>query len=259
MFSVPCSCADRLSFCECFYHLCRVPGYADAAVRKLAGNPRVVIVQAGVGGVRVLIGPVPEIELDDARRVPAHADLQIQYAIFRMGLREVQIALCGGVPACVLDKAIVRAQVHRQGLSAVWALGQQLRGDGHGGPDAPGNDQRIASADDKALCQHHIPHHGLIVPGLLAAGFAALEQAVVALGVEEWFLIYNKITKSNKSIAIISDEKWENVKNEYISNLKNNIKYEVVEEPEVIFEDLKNNDIITNSAVDLFGDIVEVE
>jgi len=33
----------------------------------------------------------------------------------------------------------------------------------------------------------------------------------------------------------------------------------VVEEPEVIFEDLKNNDIITNSAVDLFGDIVEVE
>ena len=71
--------------------------------------------------------------------------------------------------------------------------------------------------------------------------------------------VYNKITKSNKSIAIISDEKWENVKNEYISNLKNNIKYEVVEEPEVIFEDLKNNDIITNSAVDLFGDIVEVE
>ena len=71
--------------------------------------------------------------------------------------------------------------------------------------------------------------------------------------------VYNKITNSNKNIAIISDEKWEVVKNEYISNLKNKVKYEVVDEPEVIFEDLKKDDIITNSAVDLFGDIVEVE
>jgi len=71
--------------------------------------------------------------------------------------------------------------------------------------------------------------------------------------------VYSKITKSNKNIAIISDEKWEQVKNDYISNLKNNIKYHVKEEPDVIFEDLKKDDIITNSAVDLFGDIVEVE
>ena len=71
--------------------------------------------------------------------------------------------------------------------------------------------------------------------------------------------VYNKITNSNKNIAIISDEKWEVVKNEYISNLKNKVKYEVVDEPEVIFEDLKKDGIITNSAVDLFGDIVEVE
>ena len=42
-------------------------------------------------------------------------------------------------------------------------------------------------------------------------------------------------------------------------NIKNNVKYEVVEEPEPIFEELKNNDIITSSAVELFGDIVEVE
>jgi tRNA-binding EMAP/Myf-like protein len=71
--------------------------------------------------------------------------------------------------------------------------------------------------------------------------------------------VYSKITKSNKNIAIISDEKWEKVKNEYISNLKNNIKYEIINEPEVIFEDLKKDGIISNSAVDLFGDIVEVE
>lgn len=71
--------------------------------------------------------------------------------------------------------------------------------------------------------------------------------------------VYNKITNSNKNIAIITDEYWEKVKNEYILNIKNNVKYEVVEEPKPLFEELKNNDIITSSAVELFGDIVEVE
>ena len=71
--------------------------------------------------------------------------------------------------------------------------------------------------------------------------------------------VYNKITNSNKNIAIITDEYWEKVKNEYILNKKNNVKYEVVEEPKPLFEELKNNDIITSSAVELFGDIVEVE
>lgn len=71
--------------------------------------------------------------------------------------------------------------------------------------------------------------------------------------------VYNKITNSNKNIAIISDEKWEKVKNDYIANLKNNIKYEIKQEPEVIFEELKKDGIITSSAVELFGDIVEVE
>lgn len=71
--------------------------------------------------------------------------------------------------------------------------------------------------------------------------------------------VYNKITNSNKSIAIISDEKWEKVRKEYITNLKSGIKYEVKDEPEVIFEELKKDDIIMSSAVELFGDIVEVE
>ena len=71
--------------------------------------------------------------------------------------------------------------------------------------------------------------------------------------------IYNNLTKSNKKIAIISDEYWEKVKNEYMVNLKNNKKYEFIDEPEVIFEEIKNDDIISNSAIDLFGDIVEVD
>ena len=72
--------------------------------------------------------------------------------------------------------------------------------------------------------------------------------------------VYSKITNSTKNIAIISDSEWEKVKNEYIENLKNKVKYEVKEEPEVIFEELDKSDIISSSAVELFGsDIVEME
>ena len=71
--------------------------------------------------------------------------------------------------------------------------------------------------------------------------------------------VYNKITNSNKIIAIISDEEWEKVKKEYIDNLKNGVKYEVQKEPEVVLEELEKSDIISSSAMELFGDIVEVE
>ncbi len=72
--------------------------------------------------------------------------------------------------------------------------------------------------------------------------------------------VYNTITKSNKNIAIITDSHWEIIKNEYVNNLKNNITYELQEEPDVILEEIKNDDIISNSAISLFGeDIVEIE
>ncbi len=71
--------------------------------------------------------------------------------------------------------------------------------------------------------------------------------------------VYKKITGSDKIIAIVSDSEWEKIKNEYISNLKNGVKYEILDEPEVVFEELPKDDIIGNSAIDLFGDIVEIE
>ncbi len=86
---------------------------------------------------------------------------------------------------------------------------------------------------------------------------STVEQNLVLL--DKMIEVYNNITNSNKKIAIISDKTWEKVKKEYINNLKNNIKYEIQEEPEVILEDFKNDDIISNSAVKLFGDIVEIE
>ena len=71
--------------------------------------------------------------------------------------------------------------------------------------------------------------------------------------------VYNKITNSSKEIAIISDREWDKVKNEYIKNLKDGVKYEVKDEPEPVFEEIENDDIISSSAMKLFGDIVEVE
>lgn len=71
--------------------------------------------------------------------------------------------------------------------------------------------------------------------------------------------VYNKLTNSNKKIAIISDEQWEIEKNKYIASLKDGNHYEVVEEPEEIYEEVKKDDIIVSSAVELFGDIVEFE
>ena len=71
--------------------------------------------------------------------------------------------------------------------------------------------------------------------------------------------VYNKIMNSNVLIAIITDEEWEVEKEKYIDALKNNICYNVKEEPAEIFEENKKNVIITNSAMELFGDIVEIK
>ena len=40
---------------------------------------------------------------------------------------------------------------------------------------------------------------------------------------------------------------------------KNGVSYKIQDEPELVFEELTKNDIIGNSAIDLFGDIVEIE
>lgn len=72
--------------------------------------------------------------------------------------------------------------------------------------------------------------------------------------------VYNKITNSNKKIAIISSSEWDKLKDEYIKNKDNLDRYVVQEEPDVLFEEAKKDDIIVNSAISLFGDdIVEVE
>ena len=80
------------------------------------------------------------------------------------------------------------------------------------------------------------------------------------LELEKFTSIYNKLTNSNKKIAIITDEEWEIVKNNYIKALKDGHQYTIIDEPEImVFKRPDENVIITNSAVELFGDIVEIE
>lgn len=71
--------------------------------------------------------------------------------------------------------------------------------------------------------------------------------------------LYNKLTHSSKNIAIISDAEWEKQKNKYIDSIKSGKKYTILQEPDEIFEDSEKSDIIVSSAIELFGDIVEIE
>ena len=71
--------------------------------------------------------------------------------------------------------------------------------------------------------------------------------------------IYNKIVNSKKKLVLISENNWQKEKDEYIVNLKNKHSYEILPEPDPNYEELDNDDIIDNDAVDLFGDIVEFE
>jgi len=70
---------------------------------------------------------------------------------------------------------------------------------------------------------------------------------------------YNKITNSNKNFAIISDAQWDKYKTKYIESLKSGNHFVVKKEPEKVFKKIENDDIISNSTVDLFGDIVEID
>ncbi len=72
--------------------------------------------------------------------------------------------------------------------------------------------------------------------------------------------VYNKLTNSNFKFAIITDEQWESERKNYINTIKEGKKYEFIEEPSIkLFEAEKENDIISSSAIELFGDIVEMD
>lgn len=116
------------------------------------------------------------------------------------------------------------------------------------------------------------PNYGFIVSGLLDSNLCAVSEDSIIISfeyeskvenlvnnifkIEE---VYNEITNSNKKISILSSKDWNQLKNDYIVKKKNNIDFSIIDEPLPLFEESKKDDIIVNSAVELFGDIVEID
>lgn len=72
--------------------------------------------------------------------------------------------------------------------------------------------------------------------------------------------VLKKILNIDKKIAIVSDSDWNIEAKKFVENKKNNIVYELKNEPEPMFDSEKSskNKVNNNSASDIFGDIVEV-
>ena len=70
--------------------------------------------------------------------------------------------------------------------------------------------------------------------------------------------MYYKYINKEYKFAIVSDDEWNKLKKEYISNIKNNKKYVLQEEIKPLYKKDKKSDIIKETT-DLFGDIVEID
>ena len=113
-----------------------------------------------------------------------------------MAAQKFAVPLGGGVPAGILYKAVITAQVHREQLAAVRAVGGQVRTE----QKFSGWYSPARSADHPVrghtLCFYHLPDECLIVESLLTAWFTALEQAVIALRVEQPLLVKASLLKA---------------------------------------------------------------
>lgn len=85
-----------------------------------------------------------------------------------MAAEKILVPAGSGIPAVVLHKGHVTAQVHGHGRAADRAFGDQL------GRNFP-----------VLLPGRHLPHRFFVVVGFLVAGLGALPQAVVPLGVKQ--------------------------------------------------------------------------
>ncbi len=136
-------------------------------------------VDAGVYCLRVLIGHLPEGVLDDAGGVAADTQLQKEYTLVFIGIHKIAVTCSGGMPACVLHKAMVGAQIHAHGLAAYRAAWNQA-----------------ARYTSVLLLRHHLPHDFFVVVCGIVAGLGALKQAVIALCVEEPLLIKARLLEA---------------------------------------------------------------
>lgn len=67
-------------------------------------------------------------------------------------------------------------------------------------------------------------------------------------------LFLKKIYDESYKIVAVSDKEWEEMKNNYINNIKNKISYVFIEENDVKLEMSENSNALENSALNIFGE-----
>ena len=141
---------------------------ADRAICDFFWRVGVSQIDAGIYGVWILIGHLPERILYDARGVASYTQFEKQDAEPLVAPYKVLISLSGAVPAGVFHKGIVCSEIHGHRFAAYRASGDQFRRDSH-----------------IFLRFHHFPDGSFVVIGLFMAGSGALPKAVVPLSVKQ--------------------------------------------------------------------------
>ena len=104
-----------------------------------------------------------------------------------------------------------------------------------------------------------------IVPHLLSGKIVVAAEEKIIISVEDasakQFLlnnlilteeIFNKIFDKTIKVSFLTISEWNLEMNKYKENIKNNNKYEVIEEPEIIFNDSLSK--IEEEALNIFGE-----
>ena len=129
-------------------------------------------VHAGVYRIAVVRSHLQERDLDYPGRVPSDAELHKEDALAVRPVEEFTISAGCLVPPSVLHEPAVDAEIGDHPPPASGTAGDELRGYAH-----------------VLLLGGHPAHGGLVIVRLLRAGDAALEEPIVALGVEQPLLI----------------------------------------------------------------------
>ena len=71
---------------------------------------------------------------------------------------------------------------------------------------------------------------------------------------EEANKLINKVLDSNYKTISISEEEWNKIKEEYIKNIKNGVKYTYIEPKKIVKRKSSKKNDLENSVLDIFGD-----
>ena len=161
---------------------------SDRLILDLLRHIGITLIDADVKRIPPVVGILPEIVFDDAGGVVADAEFEKYDVLSPVTFHEFLILLRRGIPSGVLHEGIVGPEVHAHGSAALRASGHQFGG--HGAPDLCAlRHRQFSMLDAVTLTYYHLFHGLFVVVGSTMTGLAALEQAVIALRVEQSALV----------------------------------------------------------------------